>query len=482
VELRTTLPRSPTYPVDAAPGVIVTNSSLALHSGRGARRSTRVNRAIPVVVAGVDSFRGPYQEEVSTIEVSCHGCRYESKYEVLPEASVILQLNPKTPDAKPVSTRGRVKWTKRPEAGGLFQTAIELEQPGNIWGIDAPPNDWLPFVATRPVETDTTKPKQVAVFRPTQSPDAHAPHASGGADSRVKSANPAPDASTARAAGQPVGQLMGGFQQQMEKMLSEAAEAVLRERSATLLGDMRGQLREEARQILAETSSAQTERWNESARALHGQWTKKIEGQMQQALTRMDMRHREIEELSERLTAKAQDRLDSFIEGSRKDAVDKIVVRLKEQSAPVIESARKASAELAKQEQELERVCQQLVEKSAVRIEETCTRLDQQFEMILRERIDTAGEELERFIADAAKRALGYMQASSLKEQEGAQAHLQEMLDEVTQSVLAGLREKAAELSRQFGGELSNHSRSHLEYVSGAISELAKGIGKLSKD
>jgi hypothetical protein len=465
--------------VGAAPEVIVTNSSLALHSGRGARRSTRVSRAIPVVIAGVDSFRGPYQEEVSTIEVSCHGCRYESKYEVLPEASVLLQLGTKTPNSKPVSTRGRVKWTKRPESGGLFQTAIELEQPGNIWGIDAPPSDWLPFVASRPIESDTTKPRQVvAVFRPTP-PDARPGAAAAPADSQAKSTAAAP---APRPAGQQVGQLMGGFQQQMEKMLSQAAEAVLRDRSAALLDEMRAQLREEARQILAGTSSAQAERWNESARTLHGQWSKKIEGELQQALARVEMRHRELEELSERLTAKTHDRLESFIESSRKGAVDKIVVRLKEQSAPVIESARKASSDLAKQEHELEKVCQQLVERSAVHMEETCTRLDQQFEMILRERIDSAREELDRMAADVAKKLLANMHLSSQKEQEAAQAHLQREFEKMTHSVLAGMNEKAKEISRHFGSELTNHSRNHLESVSGAISELAKGIGKLSKD
>jgi hypothetical protein len=438
------------------------------------------------VVAGVDSFRGPYQEEVSTIAVSCHGCRYESKYEVLPEASVILQLKPKTPDAKPVSTRGRVKWTKRPpESGGLFQTAIELEQPGNIWGIDAPPSDWLPFVAQRPAETDTSKAKQVAVLRPTPGTDAH----SGGAgEPRVKpssshpaTSNPAA-ASPARPAVPQVGQLMGGFQQQLEKMLSDVAGAAVREKAATLLSDVRTQLRAEVQHLLAETSSTQADRLAESARALHGQWTKKIDGELQHALGRMEMRHRELEESSERLTAKAHDRLETFIEGSRKEAVDKIVVRLKEQSAPVIESARKAANELTKQEQELEKLCHKFVEKSAEQMEETCTRLDRQFEMILRERIDSAREELDRAVVDLSKKIASGIQAASQGEQEAARAGLQQELSGVVQSVLAGLNEKAAEISRQFGGELASHSRSHLEFVSGAISNLAKGIGKVSKD
>jgi hypothetical protein len=436
-----------------------------------------------VVITGVDSFRGPYHEEVSTIAVSCHGCRYESKYEVLPEASVLLELSPKTQDAKPISTRGRVKWTKRPpESGGLFQTAIELEQPGNIWGIDSPPADWVPFIAQRPVESDTTKAKQVAVLRPTPG---HDPHAA--VDPRARPApRPAETSPTVasgnRPAGQPVGQLMGGFQQQMEKMLSEGADAAVRERTAALLADIRTELRAEVQHILAEAGSKQTDRLAESARTLHGQWTKKIEGDLQQALGRMDMRHRELEELSERLTAKAQDRLETFIEGSRKDAVDKIVGRLKEQTAPVIESARKAASELTKQESELERIGQDFLAKSAERIEETCTRLDRQFEMILRERLDSAKEELERGAVELAKRATSNMEGLSQKEQEAARAKLQRHLEGVAQEIIAEMRVKANDMAAQFGVKLSEHSRTHLEFVSGAIGELAKGIGKLSKD
>ena len=437
-----------------------------------------------MVVAGVDSFRGPYQEEVSTIAVSAHGCRYESKYEVLPEASVLLQLHPKTPDAKPISTRGRVKWTKRPpESGGLFQTAIELEQPGNIWGIDAPPSDWLPFIAQRPGESDTTKAKQVAVLRPTASTDTD-PAADvhpKSASSRPAEPNP-PATPAARAAGQQVGQLMGGFQQQMEKMLSEGADAAVRERTAALLSDIRTQLRAEVQHILAEAGAKHTDRLADSAKALHGQWTKKIEGDLQQAIGRMDMRHRELEELSERLTAKAQDRLETFIEGSRKDAVDKIVTRLKEQTAPVIENARKAAHELTKQEQELEKICEKFVEKSAERMEETCTRLDRQFEMILRERLDGAREELEHAAVEMAKMATSNMQGVSQKEQEAARAKLQRHLEGVAQQLFTEMTEKANEMAQQFGGRLSEHSRNHLEFVSGAIGELAKGIGKLSKD
>ncbi|MGH9712680.1 MAG: hypothetical protein ACRD5M_05200 [Candidatus Acidiferrales bacterium] len=468
----------------------MSNSSLAIHSGRGARRSTRVNQAIRIAVAGVDSFRGPYNEEVSTVTINCHGCKYESKHEVLPNAFVILELNGKGQDSKLISTRGHVKWTQRsPEPGGLFQTAIELDDPGNIWGIDSPPKDWFPYGGPRSAETDGTKARTVAVLKADASPATPK-------EEHPKPAIPRPtDSVLPRAAEtRPVGQLIGGFQQQMEKMLSEAAEAVVHEKATALLNDMRAGLREEVKRVVAEATSSQSGSWmeeslkqmkqagEETARARHAQWTKKIELDLQAALKRMEMRHRELEEVSERLTTKAQERLQGFLEASRKDAVDRIIARLKEQSTPVIEHARKITADLTVREGEVEKLCQQFVEKSAGQIEKSCARLDKQFEMMLRERVDSARAEFESAATAAAKTALLNVQTATQRQEAVAQTHMRSALEPITEGALATLKEKAAEISRQFAGEMSHYSRSHLEFVSGAISELAKGIGKLSRD
>src|SRR5579862_2331830 len=105
----------------------MSNSSAAF---RPVRRSTRVEHAIPLKVEGVDSFRGPYSEEVSTVAISCHGFKYLSKHQVLTNALVVLELKNSKPNAPPISARGRVKWVDRPQdPAGLFQTAVELESP-----------------------------------------------------------------------------------------------------------------------------------------------------------------------------------------------------------------------------------------------------------------------------------------------------------------------------------------------------------------
>ncbi len=463
----------------------MSNGSLAINSGTGTRRSTRVRQSIQLAVKGVDSFRGPYHEDVSTVTVNCHGCMYESKFDVLPNAFVILELNGESENSEPVSRRGRVKWTHRPaERGGLGLTAIEFEEPGNVWGIDSPPSDWLPFSGPRIAESGASKPKTVAVLRPEA-----APANIKGKSAKETSALSVEPPSQVLSASRPAGESIGGFQEQLEKMLSVAADAAVREKAAALLKD----LREEAKRVIAETTASYAgprieelvKRMNhvgeESARARHTLWNEKIEASLQQALTRLEARNREFEDVSEKLTTKAQAQLQKVFEASRTDTVDRIVARLKEQSAPVIEHARNAIAELTAREHEMQKICQQHLEKSRVQIEEIYTRVDKKFEGILRERLNHACKELDQAANAAAKVALNSVRDSAKQQEAEAQDRLRAALAPITESALANLKERAAGISREFAGEMSTYSRSHLESVSSAMIDLGKGIEKLSK-
>ena len=61
-------------------------------------------------------------------------------------------------------------------------------------------------------------------------------------------------------------------------------------------------------------------------------------------------------------------------------------------------------------------------------------------------------------------------------------ARLQKAIEPALVETLVALREKANQTSQQFAGELENYSRSHLEFVASAISELAKGLGKKARE
>jgi hypothetical protein len=110
------------------------------------RRSTRIVQAVPLAVTGVDALGRPFTERTSTLIINCHGCRYQSKHYVLKNMWVTLEIPHPESGQAPRSVRGRVAWIQRPRTvRQLFQVALELEQPGNAWGMAFPPEDWFSF-------------------------------------------------------------------------------------------------------------------------------------------------------------------------------------------------------------------------------------------------------------------------------------------------------------------------------------------------
>jgi hypothetical protein len=110
------------------------------------RRSTRIVQAVPLVVTGVDALGRPFAERTSTLIINCHGCRYQSKHYVLKNMWVNLEVPHGEPGHAPRHVRGKVAWIQRPRTvRQLFQVALELEAPGNVWGIGFPPEDWFAF-------------------------------------------------------------------------------------------------------------------------------------------------------------------------------------------------------------------------------------------------------------------------------------------------------------------------------------------------
>ena len=110
------------------------------------RRSTRIVQAVPLTVTGVDALGRPFEERTSTSIINCHGCRYQSKHYVLKNMWVTLEVPHPEQGRPPRAVRGRVMWIQRPRTvRELFQVGLELEVPGNLWGIAFCPPDWFPF-------------------------------------------------------------------------------------------------------------------------------------------------------------------------------------------------------------------------------------------------------------------------------------------------------------------------------------------------
>src|SRR6267154_2189147 len=123
----------------------VNNASAELRK----RRSTRIVQAVPLVVTGVDALGRPFVERTSSLIINCHGCRYQSKHYVLKNMWVTLEIPHPETGQPPRQVRGRVAWIQRPRTvRQLFQVALELELPGNVWGTGFPPEDWGNFALT----------------------------------------------------------------------------------------------------------------------------------------------------------------------------------------------------------------------------------------------------------------------------------------------------------------------------------------------
>src|ERR1700730_10041084 len=125
------------------------------------RRSTRIYSSIPLGIQGSDAFRAPYLEQVHTLNVNCHGCRYRSKYEVIQGDMVYLEVKPSSEGSSTYSCQAQVKWVQRLMTKDLcFEVALELVAPGNIWGIVSPPGHWFPIQVPKAIERGNTRREQ----------------------------------------------------------------------------------------------------------------------------------------------------------------------------------------------------------------------------------------------------------------------------------------------------------------------------------
>ncbi|MGA8222599.1 MAG: hypothetical protein WB780_13180 [Candidatus Acidiferrales bacterium] len=110
------------------------------------RRSERVSDSLPLIVRGIDLLGQPFEERTSTLTFNLHGCRYVSKHHLPKNTWVTLEL-PQSPERRNV--RARVAWIQRPHSvREFFQIAAELESPGDLWGLESPPQSWSLVVAS----------------------------------------------------------------------------------------------------------------------------------------------------------------------------------------------------------------------------------------------------------------------------------------------------------------------------------------------
>jgi hypothetical protein len=112
------------------------------------RRTSRIERSVTLLILGTNRRGEAFQEKTYTLAVNLHGCRYPSRHDYAPASWVSMQVTGSDGTDSPV-VRARVRSvisTRTPRE--LFQVGVELETPGNVWGISVPPLDWRRFLGT----------------------------------------------------------------------------------------------------------------------------------------------------------------------------------------------------------------------------------------------------------------------------------------------------------------------------------------------
>src|SRR2546429_8588381 len=132
----------------APSGGVVSQPSLVsppAHSvGEDVRRSPRIERSVPLIVSGQNRLGEPFVERTVSTSLNLHGCRYPSRHDYGVGSWVTLQVVGLEVEPKPPAVRARVCSVHTSQSlRELQQVGVELENPGNVWGIVTPPQDWM---------------------------------------------------------------------------------------------------------------------------------------------------------------------------------------------------------------------------------------------------------------------------------------------------------------------------------------------------
>jgi hypothetical protein len=122
----------------------------------GLRRSTRLEKSVPLIVLGQNRMGEPFVERTVAVSLNMHGCRYHSRHDYGVGTWVTLQMvGLISSEEKPATVRAMVRSVQPPGSlRELQQVGVELETPANVWGIVSPPADWL---STEEKNTSTVK-------------------------------------------------------------------------------------------------------------------------------------------------------------------------------------------------------------------------------------------------------------------------------------------------------------------------------------
>jgi hypothetical protein len=125
-------------------------------TGTEGRRSTRIERPVPLLITGHDGLGQEFLERTSAVSLNLHGCRYPSRHDCHVGSWITLQIG-EAPLGEIVTTvKAQVRSVQIPRnLRELYHVGVELETPSNVWRVPAPPPDWLTAAELPPSKEQT---------------------------------------------------------------------------------------------------------------------------------------------------------------------------------------------------------------------------------------------------------------------------------------------------------------------------------------
>jgi hypothetical protein len=153
--------------------VIPTADATFGFTGPEGRRSTRIERPVPLLISGHDGIGQEFLERTSAVSLNLHGCRYPSRHDTHVGSWITLQIGEAPLGEIVTSVKAQVRSVQIPRnPRDLYHVGVQLETPANVWRIPAPPPDWLTAAERLKAELPESKEQTAAATGPGRAPTA----------------------------------------------------------------------------------------------------------------------------------------------------------------------------------------------------------------------------------------------------------------------------------------------------------------------
>jgi len=140
-------------------------------TGPEGRRSTRIERPVPLLVTGHDGLGQEFLERTSAVSLNLHGCRYPSRHDTHVGSWIALQIGEASLGEIVTTVRAQVRSVQIPRnPRDLYHVGVQLERPENVWRVPAPPPDWLTAAERLAAELPPSKEQTAAATGPGRAP------------------------------------------------------------------------------------------------------------------------------------------------------------------------------------------------------------------------------------------------------------------------------------------------------------------------